>query len=113
MPYQQAVAIDSSGKSDTAKYMSPMKMFEYMASGVPLISSRLAVLQEVLEEGANCLMANPDDIDEWSIRLTQLRDSKDLRAALAKKALIDVTERYTWVARARHLLNEYKRRNSP
>ena len=44
MPYQKNVAIGAKGH-DTARWMSPMKMFEYMASGNPIISSNLAALK--------------------------------------------------------------------
>ena len=37
MPYQRKVTI--LGEGDTSRWMSPLKMFEYLASGVPLISS--------------------------------------------------------------------------
>ncbi len=48
MPYQEAIAGSSGG--DTARFASPMKVFEYMASGRPILSSDLPVLREVLDE---------------------------------------------------------------
>ena len=42
MPYQRQVAASSGG--DIARYLSPMKLFEYMACERPIISSDLPVL---------------------------------------------------------------------
>ena len=44
MPYQPCVSV-SSGKLDTATWMSPLKMFEYMAMGRAIITSDLPVLR--------------------------------------------------------------------
>ena len=50
MPYSlNKVLTNSSGSSsNTAKYASPIKMFEYLASGRPILSSNLRVLKEIL-----------------------------------------------------------------
>jgi glycosyltransferase involved in cell wall biosynthesis len=110
MPYQESVAIEASGKSDTSRYMSPMKMFEYMASGVPMIASRLPVLQEVLQDQHNCLLAAPRDVAQWEASLRALAEDNGLRKRLASNALNDVRSRYTWVARASSVLRHFKER---
>ena len=48
MPYEEAIAGSSGG--DTARFASPMKAFEYMAAGRPILSSDLPVFREVLDE---------------------------------------------------------------
>ena len=60
MPYQNKVSIGKT-KSDTSKWMSPMKMFEYLASGVPVFSSNLPVLQEILIDNVNVFLVSPED----------------------------------------------------
>ncbi len=52
MPYQRTV-LHRQKKHDTAAAMSPLKAFEYMAAGKPIVSSRLKVLAEILEDGRN------------------------------------------------------------
>ena len=47
MPYQRNVGIGTKN-SDTSNWMSPMKMFEYMSTGVPIVSSDLPVLKKFL-----------------------------------------------------------------
>ncbi len=46
MPYQGHVAASSGG--DISRYLSPMKLFEYMACGRAILASDLPVLKEVL-----------------------------------------------------------------
>jgi len=104
MPYQEVVAIDAAGLKDTSRYMSPMKMFEYMGSRVPLISSDLPVLREVLADGVNCLLSNPSDVDSWTKNLTQLIHDKELRIRLADSAYREVESSHTWQLRAQRIV---------
>jgi glycosyltransferase involved in cell wall biosynthesis len=105
MPYQQVVLIGRKRFSDTGSYMSPMKMFEYMASCVPIISSRLPVLEEVLKDGVNCLMAMPDDLSDWSKCLSRLFNDPLLVNKLAENAYCEYLEKYNWQTRAQIMLD--------
>ncbi|NIV99675.1 glycosyltransferase, partial [Candidatus Saccharibacteria bacterium] len=55
MPYQKSVSV-AGGRTDTARWMSPLKMFEYMSTGKPIVSSDLPVLREVLVHEENALL---------------------------------------------------------
>jgi glycosyltransferase involved in cell wall biosynthesis len=103
MPYQKTVRIDS-GSINTASWMSPMKMFEYMASQRPIISSDLPVLMKILSHGVNSLLVVPDDVDTWVKAVEKLKSSS-LRHNLAQQAYLDLTRFYTWDIRVREVLN--------
>jgi len=107
MPYQRQVSIGDK-RSDTSQWMSPMKMFEYMASGVPFIASRLPVLEEVLCDGENCLLALPNDINDWSSCLQRLCDNPELGERLALKAYSEYLSDYNWLSRANKILQFVK-----
>ena len=107
MPYQKSVSIGVAGQ-DTAQWMSPMKMFEYMASGVPLVSSDLPVLREVLEEGRNALLVAPGDPRAWVAAVDRLAFDPGFAAYLGANAHADYKKLYTWAARARQLLEAAK-----
>ena len=101
MPYQYKVAGSSGG--DISKYLSPMKLFEYMACGRPILSSDLPVFREVLND-RNAILITPDDIDQWVASIEELRSDPDTRTELANQAKMDVKQ-YTWKARAERILS--------
>ena len=100
MPYGRHIA--GSGGGDSAKIASPMKMFEYMAAGRPIISSDLPVLHEVLSDQM-AVFCPPDDQGAWMEALSNLRDNPSLCQALGQAARTAV-EGYTWEARAERSL---------
>jgi len=102
-PYQNKVAI-SGGKGDTSKWMSPLKIFEYMASNVPILCSRIPVLEEVLIDNENALLCAPNDINEWKSALYELHKDKKKGKLLASNAFNVFKEKYTWQARATNLI---------
>lgn len=103
MPYQSKVSIGVK-RHDTARWMSPMKMFEYLASGVPLISSDLPVLREVLTDGENCLLAIPDNADSWLDAIDRLIKNIELSKFIGARAKKCYEDKYTWVKRAESIV---------
>jgi glycosyltransferase involved in cell wall biosynthesis len=99
MPYARRVFV--SGGGETAGFASPMKMFDYMATGRLVIASRLPGIEEVLNE-RNALLCEPDDLESWAAALERAHDPA-LRDALASQARRDV-ERYVWDERERRIL---------
>ena len=104
MPYQERVSIGLTGH-ETGRWMSPMKMFEYMSSGTPFIASDLPVLREVLCDGGNAVMVASDNIEAWSNCILALRNDPTRRKALAKRAHDDYRANYTWRRRAERMIH--------
>ena len=100
MPYQRKIAGSSGG--DISKYLSPMKLFEYLACGRPILSSDLPVFREVLNE-RNAILITPDDIDQWVDNIEELRSAPNTRTELANQGKRDVKQ-YSWKARAERIL---------
>lgn len=107
MPYQHKVAIGMK-YYDTAKWMSPMKMFEYMASGIPFISSDLPVLREVLCDGVNSLLVEAHKSEAWIRALGRLINDPRLSEKLALQAYYDYKNHHTWLRRADKLITAIK-----
>jgi len=105
MPHSREGVVGATGGSDISRWTSPMKMFEYMASGVPLVASDLPVLQEVLRHGQNAVIARSDDPADWMEKIRGLLADPALRVSLARAAQDDLVRSYTWDARARHVVN--------
>jgi len=96
MPYERVVAGSSGG--DNAEFCSPMKMFEYLATGRAIISSSLPAIGEVLNE-TNSRLCPPEDLPAWTETLRSLAADANLRQRLGQQALADIRD-YTWQARA-------------
>lgn len=103
MPYQKSVSIGVAG-IDTSKWMSPLKLFEYLSVGVPIISSNISVLKEVLVDNENCLLVEPDDIYAWSDALRYIISNTELEERLGSNAYNLYKDTYTWEYRARGML---------
>lgn len=104
MPYSSSI-MGSSGTADSASVASPMKMFEYMATGRPIASAYLPVIREVLNEN-NAVFCKPDDISSWKFALERLLKDENLRDELGRQAKQDA-QGYTWIARAQRIMNGF------
>lgn len=103
-PYQKKVSVYG-GKGDTSQIMSPLKIFEYMASGKAIIASNLDVLKEVLVDHFNAMLCDPEDINHWISTIRRLIDDDDLRNKLGNNARQEFLKKYTWGKRTEIVLN--------
>jgi glycosyltransferase involved in cell wall biosynthesis len=101
MPYQARVAASSGG--DISRYLSPMKMFEYLASGRVVLASDLPVLGEVLTS-ENAVILPGGEVEAWADAIRVLQAEPERRATLAAQAR-RTAQRYTWQARATRILD--------
>lgn len=88
-----------------AQWMSPLKIFEAMAAGRPILASDLPVVRELLEDGTTGLLLPPGDTASWRTTLLSLRDDPALARRLGDAAQARCAERHSWTARARQLLD--------
>ncbi|MEV0277827.1 glycosyltransferase family 4 protein [Streptomyces sp. NPDC050610] len=102
-PYQRRVAC-AGGAGDISRWVSPMKLFEYMSYGKAIVASDLPVLREVLTDGANCVLCPPDDVAAWTAAVKRLADDPEARAALGREAERRLRRDYTWRARVDRVL---------
>jgi len=104
MPYSREIAI-SSGMGNSAMISSPMKMFEYLATGRAIIASDLPVFREVLND-ENAVFCAPDKPIDWEGALRGLLDNSELRERLGKQAREDA-QKYSWSERAKRILDGF------
>lgn len=102
MPYKKIVNVNSFNLN-TADYCSPLKMFDYLASGKAIISSKLDGINEVLKNNINSLLVEGDNIHKWNKALQKLRNNKYLVNKITTNALITATQ-YTWSKRIKKII---------
>lgn len=103
-PYQDDVA--TAGGRNTVRWMSPLKIFEYMASDKAIVCSDLPVLREVLTNQVNALLVSPADPVAWVQAVSWLKENPALRASLGHAAKEEFLTRYTWEKRAAVVVRE-------
>lgn len=94
LPYQPDIS--------TAATMSPIKMFEAMAAGRPIIASDLPTIREVLKHEHSALLVDPHDLEAWAKAIDCLRQNRSLAVKLAVNARAEASN-YSWLRRAERI----------
>lgn len=94
-PYPQA----------TGHYFSPLKIYEYLAAGLPVIASAVGELPDLLTGGRGTLVP-PDDTAALAGALDRLGADAALRHRLGQAARAHVVAHHTWNQRCGELLAE-------
>lgn len=91
----------------SAYYTSPLKLFEYMAAGAPIIAAELPSIREVIKHGDNGWLVAPDDPGALAAGIRHVLQNRDLAAAMAARAARDA-RKYTWQSRAARIVESVK-----
>jgi glycosyltransferase involved in cell wall biosynthesis len=98
---------------DQPFFGSPMKIFEYMALGRPIVASRLEQLGEVLEDGRTAVLVRPGDAGDLAAGIERVLSVPDRGAALGRAARTEVERAHTWDSRAADILAALDRVAAP
>ena len=66
-----------------------------MACGLPVLAARLGGVAEVVREGENGALFDPNDMDEFIAKLKELSQSPERRAQLGRQALADAQRAFS------------------
>jgi len=87
-----------------AFYFSPLKVYEYMAAGLPVVVSRIGQLKTLIEPEVNGLLVDPGDIKALALALERLLSKAELRVRLGRNARSTVLRTHTWEAVVQRIL---------
>lgn len=80
----------------TPFYFSPLKLYEYMAAGLPVIASATGDLAEVVAQDRTGLLVPPGDADALATALAGLAADPSLRTQLGRAARAEVMAHHGW-----------------
>ena len=89
------------GDIHSEKYTSPLKLFEYMAAGRPIVASDLPAIKEVLNAD-NSVLVIPSSPAELAKGIDKILRDGVLSDKISRQALLDV-QQYTWKKRAERI----------
>lgn len=94
-------------------YFSPMKIFEYMASGLPVVASRIGQIPEVVEHGKTGLLCEPGDVEALAEALKYVNRHVNESAGMGHLGQKKVAENHSWKSIARQILDLAGTRRNP
>ena len=106
MPYSKKNVSINSKKNNTVKFMSPLKMFEYLASGVPTLSSNILVLKEILINKYNSIIVKNNTPKAWINEIKRIDNSYQLRSYISANQ-IKTAKKNSWFLRSKKIVNQY------
>jgi glycosyltransferase involved in cell wall biosynthesis len=77
-------------------WLSPLKLFEYMASGVVVVASDVGQLADVVRDSNNGLLVPPGDVSAMAAALAKLISDPALRSRLGQQAREDAVRKHSW-----------------
>lgn len=86
----------------TSEHTSPIKAFEAMAAGRPLLISDTEAAREIVDDGRTGLVVPPGNVEAWAAALRRILGDRDLQMALARAAF-EKASLYSWARRAERL----------
>ncbi len=91
-------------KVSTMNYCSPLKVFEYMASGRTIVGHGFPTIKEVLRDGETAFLARPSLFKELEHKL-QVALQQDRSSKIGYNARREVFLKYSWTQRTKKILN--------
>ncbi len=104
-PYSEEVYSENKKINNIADWMSPLKIFEYMASKKPIIASNLPAIKEILDDNETALLVDHNNISKWEHNIVKILCKPEFANKLAKNAFEVLKNNYTWNTRAKRVLS--------
>jgi glycosyltransferase involved in cell wall biosynthesis len=86
-------------------YFSPLKVYEAMAAGVPVVASRVGQVARVIDDGVTGLLCEPDDAASMARQLKVLHGDAKLRDRMGAAARDEIFAHHTWPLRVKEIFS--------
>jgi len=101
-------AMDVAVLSNSNPWGSPMKIFEYMVMGKPVVAPAYEPVEEIITSGENGILFKPGDYSGFKQAVLALMDDEDLRRKIGDNARDTVVKSHTWLRNAEKIVEIYK-----
>ena len=101
LPYSKKVYVRSKN-IEVGKYMSPMKLFDYLASKKIIVASNLKVYNHILSK-KNSVLIESDSPIKWAQKLELIFNNKKRYLHLKQKAF-ETVKKYSWKIRVKKII---------
>jgi hypothetical protein len=102
MPYDKKI-MGRSSNLEISKYISPLKMFDYLSAGNIIFASNLKVFSHILKHNVNSFILNNTNIYEWRNSINKVFNNLD-NFKYIKFNSIRYSKKYSWENRSIKLL---------
>jgi glycosyltransferase involved in cell wall biosynthesis len=102
MPYDTTLDIDVMDIETT----SPLKLFEYLASSRPVVSTNIPAISRTIKHEVNGLLARPNDIEHLASLVDRVLADDKLSKQLSEQAYQTATE-YQWKHRCQKIIDQF------
>ena len=86
----------------------PIKLFEYMAAGMPVIASDFPLWREIVEQAQCGLLVNPTQVEDLVKAMQWILDDPAEAQAMGARGRRAVVETYNWDFEAVKLIDCYR-----
>jgi glycosyltransferase involved in cell wall biosynthesis len=97
------LVLPNTSNSMISNFTSPLKLFEYMTTGKPIVSSDLPAIKEILTDGENAVLVKAGNAKALASGIRRLLMDETLAEKISLQAQIDVHQ-FTWERRAQNIL---------
>jgi glycosyltransferase involved in cell wall biosynthesis len=105
------IPLPAQSSIEAREFTSPLKLFEMMAGGLPIVASRLPSILEYVEDGREAVLVPPDDPAALARGIRAVLEDEPLARRLVEAAR-RLAEEHSWNARGRRLF-EFARSIQP
>jgi len=92
---------------ETNEFRSPIKLFEYMAAGKPVVAPKKAGIEAIITHGVDGFMFEPGNASSFADAMMRILQNETVALKLGKNARKNVFANYTWEKHSKLILDEF------
>ncbi len=102
----QEVQYGRSSSVNISNYNSPLKMFDYLAAGKVIVSSKLDGICEILKHNQNSILVNGFEVSAWETTIKNIL-LKNYNLKKIRRNSTKTAKKFTWIKRVENILLAY------